>query len=176
MLLRASLTLVNDLNLLALAQIAFLVPGPQPSTPTSAGSGPSSTVTTPVTPDAPVGDPLSPGLQLSDRERLINVLTRHCVSTSLSLSSGTGVGTGENSTTTRSSNGTNEPIESTPPSTIQVTGSNWAPLGSGTGGTVIYKSSNPRVLNALDLLRKDVEKCLVSGAARRGRWFCWLFF
>ncbi|TPP62508.1 Negative elongation factor B [Fasciola gigantica] len=158
MLLRASLTLVNDLSLLALAQIAFLVPGPQPGTPTSStvgcstGSGMSSTVTTPVTPDAPVGDPLSPGLQLSDRERLINVLARHCASTGAGPSSGTGTGTATAA----------EPVESTPPTTIQVTGSNWAPICSGTVGTTMYKSSNSRVLSALELLRKDVERCTSS--------------
>ncbi|VDP79740.1 unnamed protein product [Echinostoma caproni] len=79
MLLRASLTLVNDLNLLALAQIALLVPGPQPGTPTSgtSGTGVPSTgssfpaASTPLTPDAPnptsvsmIGGTLSSGAKI----------------------------------------------------------------------------------------------------------------
>ncbi|CAL8075888.1 unnamed protein product [Calicophoron daubneyi] len=132
-LLRASLTLTSDLHLLALAQIALLVPGPSPP------SSISSSAATSLPPTLAEGqlEIVSPTPTLSERERLLNTLARHCTT----------------STNTEAQASTSD----TNPSTPQVT----APSGASSNpSSNIFKSSDPRVLLALEAVRKEVEKGL----------------
>ncbi|KAG5443967.1 Negative elongation factor B [Clonorchis sinensis] len=118
-LLRASLTLVGDLQLLALAQLALLVPGPNASGSACSNTNASllsSTDTGPLEPLSPV---------MTERERLTNTLARHCTSVAVS--------------------DTPVPTEA-PPSVATTSGP--------------YKSADPRVLQALDFLRKDIDRSL----------------
>ncbi|OON20371.1 hypothetical protein X801_03751 [Opisthorchis viverrini] len=119
-LLRASLTLVGDLQLLALAQLALLVPGPSASASACSNTNASllsSTDTGPLEPLSPV---------MTERERLTNTLARHCTSVAVT--------------------DTPVPTEATP-SVVTTSGP--------------YKSTDPRVLQALDFLRKDIDRSLV---------------
>ncbi|CAH8618564.1 unnamed protein product [Heterobilharzia americana] len=139
-LLRSSLPLINDVQLLALAQIALLVPGPTSSgvvTGTPGGGGASTYPSS----DG-INESVSPASVLSERERLVNTLARHCPPIP--------VGTTAASTmTTTISSDSNLLFEST---ASQISAS----IGGVSGS---YKSSNPRVLAALDALRKDIERC-----------------
>ncbi|CAI2733519.1 unnamed protein product [Schistosoma spindalis] len=150
-LLRSSLPLINDVQLLALAQVALLVPGPTNTSLGTGGmssssgtnvssihplsSGTTTTVTTTTTDVSSINESVSPAPSLSEREKLVNTLARHCNITSVG------------STGTLSTNDSNLLFES---STQQ--------SGTAAGSTGSYKSSNPRVLAALDVLRKDIEK------------------
>lgn len=144
-LLRASVLPVNDLQLLALTQLALLVPGPTATgrSTTAAGAtggGGGSTTSASVLPqqrpaashslvDPPSSD--APTASLSERERLLNTLTRHCVV---------------------------NPIITVPTSTDASAVSDANP----TTVAGSYRSSDPRVLLAVDVLRRDVERALVS--------------
>uniref|UniRef100_A0A5K4FE84 Negative elongation factor B n=1 Tax=Schistosoma mansoni TaxID=6183 RepID=A0A5K4FE84_SCHMA len=152
-LLRSSLPLINDVQLLALAQVALLVPGPTNTNlgtsgmsnsggtnvssihPLSSGTTTSTTATTTTTDVSSINESVSSAPSLSERERLVNTLARHCNITSVG------------STSTLPTTDLNLLFES---STQQ--------SGTTAGSTGSYKSSNPRVLAALDVLRKDIEK------------------
>ncbi|CAH8624819.1 unnamed protein product [Schistosoma guineensis] len=150
-LLRSSLPLINDVQLLALAQVALLVPGPTSTNLGTGGmssssgtnvssihplsSGTTTTVTTTTTDVSSINESVSTAPSLSERERLVNTLARHCNITSVG------------STGTLSTTDSNLLFES---------GTQQSGTAAGTTGS--YKSSNPRVLAALDVLRKDIEK------------------
>lgn len=141
-LLRSSLPLVNDVQLLTLAQISLLVPGPAPSNSLTNVCGPVSSGAHPIDDHQPT----SPTTVLSERERLVNTLARHCTP-SQPVTSNIDIGNNQNLSESASdiSNTT-----STSCSSVGLTSS------------ASYKSSNPRVLAILDILRKDIEKNLVS--------------
>nr|CDS33580.1 negative elongation factor B [Hymenolepis microstoma] len=134
-LLRTSLPLHSDLQLIVLALCAKLVPA-TPSTPTTPGSAGAATpmpnffVSTGG--DLPFTVPRSVGS--SERERMMNALSRHIEFTA----------TGE---------GEENPVTS-PSGT---TGTN----ASGAGAS--FKSTNPKVLEAFEWLKKDFERATSSG-------------
>ncbi|CAH8660153.1 unnamed protein product [Schistosoma rodhaini] len=152
-LLRSSLPLINDVQLLALAQVALLVPGPTNTNlgtsgmsnsggtnvssihPLSSGTTTSTTATTTTTDLSSINESVSSAPSLSEREKLVNTLARHCNITSVG------------STGTLPTTDSNLLFESSTQQSSTVAGS-----------TGSYKSSNPRVLAALDVLRKDIEK------------------
>ncbi|KAA3677672.1 uncharacterized protein DEA37_0006489 [Paragonimus westermani] len=72
--LRASLVLVNDLQLLALAQLALMVPGP--------GNLGAASHLLPAAETSQVEIPSPTSLSMSERERWTHTLARHCVSVS----------------------------------------------------------------------------------------------
>lgn len=125
-LLRASLALVNDLQLLVLAQLALLIPGPGPSSTTS---GATSSLL-PPTDSSPLDSPTPSSPTARERERLLATLTRHCA----------------------------------PPPTgsSETTQDTVAPSITPSAASSIYKSSDHRVLLALDALRRDVDKNMAS--------------
>ncbi|VDO06552.1 unnamed protein product [Rodentolepis nana] len=134
-LLRTSLPLHSDLQLIVLALCAKLVPL-TPSTPTTPGSAGAATpmpnffVSTGG--DLPFAVPRSTGS--SERERMMNALSRHIEFTA----------TGE---------GEENPVTS-PSGT---TGTN----ASGAGAS--FKSTNPKVLEAFEWLKKNFERATSSG-------------
>ncbi|KAH8862798.1 Negative elongation factor B [Schistosoma japonicum] len=147
-LLRSSLPLVNDVQLLALAQVALLVPGPTSSSIGTGGGGmssggggggasthPSLSSSSATNTDS-ANDSISSPIILSERERLVNTLARHC-----------SISPAGNVATSSSTNDSNLLFESS------------SQQSSSSGS---YKSSDPRVLAALDVLRKDIERCYVS--------------
>ncbi|KAF8568608.1 hypothetical protein P879_01962 [Paragonimus westermani] len=76
--LRASLALVNDLQLLALAQLALMVPGP--------GNLGVASHLLPAAETSQVDIPSPTPLSMSERERWTHTLARHCVSVSSTVS------------------------------------------------------------------------------------------
>ncbi|CAH8861151.1 unnamed protein product [Trichobilharzia szidati] len=157
-LLRSSLPLNNDVQLLALAQIALLVPGPTSSSSSSSSSSsgivgagassiPGGASTYPSSSSDNVTSELaSPApVVLSEREKIVNTLARHCILTPTGTAATT-------ATSTTAVNDLNLLFEST--------GSQAGGGSSASGGASgSYKSTNPRVLAALDALRKDIERC-----------------
>ncbi|TNN12335.1 Negative elongation factor B isoform 2 [Schistosoma japonicum] len=150
-LLRSSLPLVNDVQLLALAQVALLVPGPTSSSIGTGGGGmssggggggasthPSLSSSSATNTDS-ANDSISSPIILSERERLVNTLARHC-----------SISPAGNVATSSSTNDSNLLFESS------------SQQSSSSGS---YKSSDPRVLAALDVLRKDIERCYNSLAS-----------
>ncbi|VDL85386.1 unnamed protein product [Schistocephalus solidus] len=161
-LLRASLPLQNDLQLLVLALLSRLVPGTAVGGGSAGSTGASQPSATPMpsyfSSTSAVAINASLSSQLSERERLINTLSRHC----------------------------NFTMESQPPSSASALGCDQAPepatstavdsvalntpglSSTTTGGTVastagaVYRTSNPKVLEALEVLRRDFERTTVS--------------
>ncbi|VUZ42655.1 unnamed protein product [Hymenolepis diminuta] len=134
-LLRTSLPLHSDLQLIVLAQCAKLVPV-TPSTPTTPGSAGAATPMpnffASTGGDLPLAVPRPGGS--SERERMMNALSRHIEFTAV----------GEREET---------PITSPSGTTGTITS------GSGAG----FKSTNPKVLEAFEWLKKDFERTTSSG-------------
>ncbi|KAK4474937.1 hypothetical protein MN116_000751 [Schistosoma mekongi] len=147
-LLRSSLPLINDVQLLALAQVALLVPGPTSFSigtgggmSSSGGGGGASTHPSLSSSSATNTDGANDSISsspviLSERERLVNTLARHC-----------SISPAGSAATSSSTNDSNLLFESS------------SQQSSSSGS---YKSSDPRVLAALDVLRKDIERCYNS--------------
>ncbi|VDQ13394.1 unnamed protein product [Trichobilharzia regenti] len=164
-LLRSSLPLVNDVQLLTLAQIALLMPGPTSSSgivSAGASSIAGGASTYPSSSDN-VSELASPApTVLSEREKIVNTLARHCILTP--------TGTATAATTTPAAvNDSNLLYESTG---SQAGGGGISASGAASGS---YKSTNPRVLAALDALRRDIERCHVS-SVKCVPSFCFSFF
>nr|CAH8862712.1 unnamed protein product [Trichobilharzia regenti] len=130
-------------------QIALLMPGPTSSSgivSAGASSIAGGASTYPSSSDN-VSELASPApTVLSEREKIVNTLARHCILTP--------TGTATAATTTPAAvNDSNLLYESTG---SQAGGGGISASGAASGS---YKSTNPRVLAALDALRRDIERC-----------------
>ncbi|BHF74619.1 hypothetical protein SprV_0501770500 [Sparganum proliferum] len=163
-LLRASLPLQNDLQLLVLALLSRLVPGTTAAGGGGASGGASQPSATPMPSYFSSTSAINPALssQLSERERLINTLSRHCnfateSSQPLLPTSSVSAVTGFDQTAEPA--GASTAVDSVALTTagLSATTATGGTVASTAGGAV-YRTSNPKVLEALEVLRRDFER------------------
>ncbi|KAL7058282.1 hypothetical protein AAHC03_017110 [Spirometra sp. Aus1] len=162
-LLRASLPLQNDLQLLVLALLSRLVPGTTAGGAASGSTGASQPSATPMPSyfSSTSAVAINPALssQLSERERLINTLSRHCnfATESQPLPSTPVSTTGFDQTAELAGASASTAVDSVALTTAGLSATTTGGTVASTAGAV-YRTSNPKVLEALEVLRRDFER------------------